>query len=324
MKTTNLGRHGLKVSRLCLGTMIFGSQCDEPQSFAILDEAASLGFNFLDTADAYPVPSDPATAGSTEQIIGRWLRGRRNQFVLATKFVNAMGPGANDEGASRKHTIEACEASLRRLNTDRIDLFYAHRWDESTPIDETMEAFDRLRSDGKILYVGISNYSAWQVGLAHAVASERRLAPIAAVQPRYNLLYRAAERDLFPFCHAAGIGVMPYNPLAAGMLTGKYRRGSDPPPESRFSWGDYGQLYQGRYWSDVMFRVVETVVSVAEKEGMTPAQASLAWVLRQDAVTSPIVGASRPEQLRETVKALDVQLSDEGIRALDEASLSFV
>jgi 1-deoxyxylulose-5-phosphate synthase len=220
--------------------------------------------------------------------------------------------------------IEACEASLRRLQTDRIDVYYAHKWDESTPIDETMEAFDRLRRDGKILYVGISNFSAWQLGLAHAVAAERRLAPIAALQPRYNLLYRAAERDLFPFCRAVGIGVMPYNPLAAGMLTGKYRRGSEPPAESRFSWGDYGRMYQGRYWSDEMFRVVETLVSISQDEQMSPAQVALAWVLHQSVVTSAIVGASRPEQLRENVKALDKKLSEDSIRRLDEASLNFV
>jgi aryl-alcohol dehydrogenase-like predicted oxidoreductase len=324
MQIVNLGRHGLKVSRLCLGTMIFGTQCDESQSFTILDEAEALGFTFLDTADAYPVPPDPAHSGVTEQVVGRWLKGRRNQFVVATKFANPMGRGANDRGASRKHMIEACEASLRRLQTDRIDLYYAHKWDEATPIDETMEAFDRLRRDGKILYVGISNFSAWQLGLAHAVAAERRLAPIAALQPRYNLLYRAAERDLFPFCRAVGIGVIPYNPLAAGMLTGKYRRGLEPPPESRFSWGDYGRMYQGRYWSDEMFRVVETLVSISQEEQMAPAQVSLAWVLHQDVVTSPIVGASRPEQLRENVKALDKKLSEDSIRLLDEASLNFV
>jgi len=324
MQIVSLGRHGLKVSRLCLGTMIFGTQCDESQSFAILDEAAALGFTFLDTADAYPVPPDPARAGVTEQIVGRWLNGRRNQFVVATKFSNPMGPGANDQGASRKHMIEACEASLRRLHTDRIDLYYAHRWDEATPIDETMEAFDRLHRDGKILYIGISNFSAWQLGLAHAVAADRRLAPIAAIQPRYNLLYRAAERDLFPFCRAVGIGVIPYNPLGAGMLTGKYRRGLEPPPESRFSWGDYGRMYQGRYWSDDMFRVVETLVSISTEEQMAPAQVALAWVLHQGVVTSPIVGASRPEQLRENVKALDKKLSENSIRLLDEASLNFV
>jgi aryl-alcohol dehydrogenase (NADP+) len=324
LETVNLGRHGLKVSRLCLGTMVFGSQCDEKESFAVLDAAAELGFTFLDTADVYPVPPDLKTAGSTEEIVGRWLKGRRQGFVLATKFVNRMGPGANDQGASRKHMIEACEASLRRLGTDRIDVYYAHQWDETSPLDETMEAFDRLRRDGKIVYVGISNFSAWQLGLAHAITAERRLAPIAALQPRYNLLFRQPERDLLPFARALGIGVMPYNPLGAGMLTGKYRRTSEPPPESRFGWGGYGRMYQGRYWSDEMFGLVDTLVAVAQEESMTPAQAALAWVLSAEAITAPIVGASRPEQLRETVQALEKRLSEQGVARLEVASRTYL
>jgi aryl-alcohol dehydrogenase-like predicted oxidoreductase len=220
--------------------------------------------------------------------------------------------------------VEACEASLRRLQTDRIDLYYAHQFDPTTPLDETMEAFDRLRADGKILYAGLSNFSAWQLGLAQSVVAEQRLAPIAALEPRYNLLYRQPERDLLPLSKALGIGVMPYNPLGAGMLTGKYLRGSEPPPESRFGWGDYGRMYQGRYWSEEMFAVVEAVVQVAQDESMTPAQAALAWILTRDSVTSPIVGASRPEQLHDTVKALDKKLSPEAVARLDEASRSFL
>jgi 1-deoxyxylulose-5-phosphate synthase len=304
--------------------MVFGAQCDEPASFAVLDAAAELGISFIDTADMYPVPPDPDTAGRTEEIIGRWLRGKRERFVVATKFANRMGPGANDEGASRKHMIEACEASLRRLGTDRIDVYYIHRPDEATPIDETMEAFDRLRADGKILYVGISNFSTWQLALAQAVVAERRLAPIAALQPRYNLLFRQPEHDLLPLAAALGIGVMPYNPLGAGMLTGKYRRGSEPPPGSRFDWGDYGRMYQGRYWSDEMFGVVEALVSVAEEESVTPAQAALAWMLANGAVTAPIVGASRPDQLKETVKSLEVRLSAGALERLDAASQPFL
>lgn len=324
MEQVNVGRTGLRVSRLCLGTMVFGAQCDEKASFAVLDEAAALGFTFIDVADVYPVPPDLRTAGDTERIVGRWLKGRRAEQVLATKFNGAMGSGPNDRGSSRKHMIEACEASLRRLGTDRIDLYYAHHRDDSTPLDEMLEAFDRLHQDGKILYVGISNYSAWQLGLAHSIAAERRLARIAAIQPRYNLLCRDPERDLLPFCAAAGIGVMPYNPLGAGMLTGKYRRGSEPPPESRFGWGDYGKMYQGRYWSEEMFGVVETLVAVAGEEGMTPAQAALCWILTRAAVTAPIVGASRPEQLRDSVGALDRKLSEPAVARLDAASRTFL
>lgn len=324
METVRLGRHGLRVSRLCLGTMVFGAQCDEAASGAVLEAADELGFTFIDCADAYPVPPDPKTAGGTEEIVGRWLRGKRERFVVATKFANPMGQAPNQQGASRKHMIEACEASLRRLQTDRIDIYYIHRPDAGTPIDETMEAFDRLRADGKILYVGISNFSAWQLALAQAVVAEARLAPIAALQPRYNLLFRQPERDLLPLAAALGIGVMPYNPLGAGMLTGKYRRASEPPPESRFGWGDYGRMYQGRYWSEEMFGVVDALVEVARAESVTPAQAALAWLLSHSQVTSPIVGASRPDQLRETVKCLEVQLSEESIGRLDEASRTFL
>jgi 1-deoxyxylulose-5-phosphate synthase len=324
MEIVNLGRHGLKVSRLCLGTMVFGAQCDEPASIAVMDAAAELGFSFFDVADVYPVPPSLETAGSTEEIVGRWLKGRRERFVVTTKFFGKMGPGSNDRGSSRKHMIEACEASLRRLQTDRIDIYYAHQYDPQTPLDETLEAFDRLRADGKILYVGVSNFSAWQLGLAQAVVAERRLAPLAALQPRYNLLFRQPERDLLPLARALGIGVMPYNPLGAGMLTGKYRRGSEPPAESRFGWGDYGLLYQGRYWSEEMFGVVDALVEVARQESMTPAQAALAWILARDAITSPIVGASRPEQLQDTVKALDRKLSPEAVAKLDEASRTFL
>ena len=324
MEIVNLGQHGLKISRLCLGTMVFGAQCDEPASVAVMDAAGELGFNFLDVADVYPVPPDLETAGRTEEIVGRWLRGKRDRFVVATKFNGPMGPGPNERGTSRKHMIEACEASLRRLQTDRVDVYYAHQFDPTVPLDETMEAFDRLHSAGKILYVGLSNFSAWQLGLAQAVVAERRLAPIAALQPRYNLLFRQPERDLLPLARALGIGVMPYNPLGAGMLTGKYRRGSEPPPESRFGWGDYGRMYQGRYWSEEMFGVVDALVEVARDESVTPAQAALAWMLTRDSVSAPIVGASRPEQLQDTVKSLEVKLSPAAVNRLDEASRSFL
>jgi len=304
--------------------MVFGAQCDEAASGTVLDAADELGFTFIDTADVYPVPPDLASAGRTEEIIGRWLRGKRDRFVVATKFGSRMGGGPNDGGASRKHMVEACEASLKRLQTDRIDVYYIHHADDRTPIDETMEAFDRLRADGKILYVGISNFSAWQLALAQAVVAEARLAPIAALQPRYNLLFRQPERDLLPLAVALGIGVMPYNPLGAGMLTGKYRRGSKPPPGSRFDWGDYGRMYQGRYWSEEMFGVVDAVGEVAQAESATPAQTALAWLLGHETVTAPIVGASRPDQLKETVKSLDVKLSPESIAKLEDASKTFL
>jgi len=234
METVNLGRSGLRVSRLCLGTMIFGTQLEQDAAFAVMDRALELGIDFIDVADVYPVPPDPSLWGRTEEIVGRWLCDRRPRVTVATKCVNRVGPGANDVGGSRKHVIEACEASLRRLQVERIDLYYLHHSDTGAPMDETFEALDRLVQDGKIHYVGVSNFEAWQLGLASAIVAERRLARITAIQPRYNLLNRTYERDLLPLCGATGIGVVPYNPLGAGMLTGKYRRGQEPPAESRF------------------------------------------------------------------------------------------
>ena len=303
--------------------MIFGSQVDEPAAHAVLDQAAELGIDFIDLADVYPVPPSLETAGRSEEIVGRWLQGRRSRFVVATKCVNRVGPAANDAGGSRKHVIEACEASLRRLGTDRVDLYYLHHSDLDAPFDETFEALDRLVQDGKVHYLGVSNFEAWQLGWFLALGSERRLARVTIVQPRYNLLNRVYERDLLPLCRAAGIGVVPYNPLGAGMLTGKYHRGQEPPEGSRFALGDYGRMYQKRYWNETMFDVVEAVGEIATELSVTPAQVAVAWLLAQPDITAPLVGASRPEQLRDTVGALEVRLPEAALRRLDEASSPF-
>ena len=323
METIRLGTAGLTVSRLCLGTMLFGSQVDEAGAFALLDEAEQLGIDFLNLADVYPVPVGPATWGRSEEIVGRWLRGRRERFVVATKCVNRVGLGPNDQGGSRKHVIEACERSLRRLGTDRIDLYYLHHADLGAPIEETLEALDRLVRDGKVLYLGVSNFEAWQLAPALAASAERGLHRIVALQPRHNLLHRVAERDLFPLARAVGMGVLPYNPLAAGMLAGRYRRGQSAPEGSRFARGDYGRMYQERYWSEAMFTVAEAVEAVARAEGLTPAQVALAWMLDQDAVTAPIVGASRPEQLRDSAGAVGRRLAEPHRARLDEVSRVF-
>jgi aryl-alcohol dehydrogenase-like predicted oxidoreductase len=303
--------------------MLFGSFVDEAAGIAVMDRAEDLGFDFIDTADVYPVPGSPETAGRTEEIVGRWLKGKRSRFVLATKCVNRVGPSPNDAGGSRKHVIEACEGSLRRLQTDRVDIFYLHHSDTGAPLEETLEALDRLVQDGKVHYVGVSNFEAWQLGLAIALAGERRLAHLTVVQPRYNLLSRSYERDLLPLCRASGIGVVPYNPLGAGMLAGKYKRGQEPPEDSRFGLGDYGRMYQRRYWSDRMFNVAEAVQEVAREVGGTPAQVAVAWLLAQEGVTAPIVGASKPEQLTDTVGALALKLSEEHLKRLDEVSGEF-
>jgi len=323
MDGVHVGRSGLQVSRLCLGTMIFGSQRDQSEAFAIMDMAAELGIDFLDVADVYPVPPSSETWGRTEEIVGAWLQGKRERFVVATKCVNRVGIYRNDSGGSRKHVIEACEASLRRLKTDRVDVYYLHHSDLDAPMDETLEALDRLVRDGKVLYIGVSNFEAWQVAMAMEAIAHSNLARIAVLQPRYNLLNRPYERDLLPLARASGMGVVPYNPLGAGVLTGKYKRGEEPPAESRFAQGDYGKMYQGRYWSERMFDVADAVVELARENGCTPAQLAVAWLLAQPDVTAPIIGASRPDQLVETAKAVGLSLSEATLQRLDEVSQPF-
>jgi aryl-alcohol dehydrogenase-like predicted oxidoreductase len=319
MHIRRLGQTGLKVSAVCLGTMTFGRQADEATSFAILDRAAAAGVSFLDTADAYPVPPEPATAGRTEEIIGRWLRGRRGQFVLATKCRIRVGPGPNDEGLSRRHIFKAVEDSLRRLGTDWIDLYQAHSPDPDTPIDETLRAFDDLVRSGKVRYVGCSNYPAWQVALALGSSAAHGWARFDCVQPRYNLLYREIEAELLPLCRHAGLGVIVYNPLAGGFLSGKYRSLEAPPAGTRFSLGKTGELYRQRYWHQAQLEAVERLRQFFEPRGRSLVTVAVAWVMRQPGVTSAIVGASRPEQLDASLAAANTDLDAEECAACDAA-----
>jgi aryl-alcohol dehydrogenase-like predicted oxidoreductase len=310
MKTRRMGRTGLKVSEVCLGTMTFGHQCDEATSFAILDRAAEGGVDFLDTADAYPVPPTPQTAGRTEEIVGRWLRGKRQRFVLATKCRIRVGVGPNDEGLSRKHILDAVEASLRRLQTDYLDLYQAHAPDPETPPEETLRAFVDLVRSGKVRYVGCSNFAAWQVALSLGLSDRLHLARYDCVQPRYNLLYRDVEAELLPLCRDQGLGVIVYNPLAGGFLSGKYRSLGEPPPGTRFSLGKTGDLYRERYWQQAQLEAVERLKAHFEPRGKKLTSVAVAWVLAQPGITSAIVGASRPEQLDDTLAAVDLALDD--------------
>ncbi|MEA3217107.1 MAG: hypothetical protein QOJ19_3263 [Acidimicrobiia bacterium] len=307
MLHVRLGRTGLPVSRLCLGTMTFGLQCDEPTSFAILDAAAEAGITFIDTADVYPLGGRGAEVGLTEEIVGRWLKGRRDDVVLATKCAGVMSRRRWDRGGSRKHILDAVDGSLRRLGTDYIDLYQLHSDDTATPLEETLAAFDHLVTVGKVRYVGCSNYAAWRLALALGRSDTLHLARYDCVQPRYNLLFRANERDLFPLCEAAGVGVIPYNPLAGGFLTGKHRPG-DPTGGTRFTLGTAADRYQERYWHEQMFATVEQLRALAAEAGMPLAQLAVAWCLAQPAITSPIVGASRPEQLADAVAAVATPL----------------
>jgi aryl-alcohol dehydrogenase-like predicted oxidoreductase len=314
-----MGSTGLKVSEICLGTMTFGHQCDEPTAFAILSKAAEHGVNFLDTADAYPVPPTPETAGRTEAIVGAWLHGRRDGFVLATKCRFRVGPGANDEGLSRRHILKAADNSLRRLRTDYIDLYQAHSPDATTPLEETLRAFDDLVRQGKVRYIGCSNYPAWQVALALGISTRLNLARFDCVQPRYNLLYREIESELLPLCRDQGLGVIAYNPLAGGFLAKHYRSQEPPVPGTRFTLGKTGDLYRDRYWHDAHFEAVEQLRRFFEPRERSIVQVAIAWILAQAGITAAIIGASRPEQLDDSLAAVNLALDAEELKACNLA-----
>jgi aryl-alcohol dehydrogenase-like predicted oxidoreductase len=308
MKTVHMGRTGLKVSEICLGTMTFGYQCDEKTSFAIMSKASEQGVSFIDTADVYPVPPAPETAGRTEEIVGRWLKGQRDRYVLATKCRMKVGPGPNDEGLSRRHIIQAVDDSLRRLQTDYIDLYQPHSFDAETPIEETLRALDDLVGQGKIRYLGCSNYPAWQLALALGVSAAHDWARFDCVQPRYNLLYRDIEGELLPLCRDQGVGVIAYNPLAGGFLTGKYQSLEAPPQKTRFSLGNTGDLYRERYWQQAQLEAVQQLQQFFQPRGKALIQVAIAWVLAQPGITSAIVGASKPDQLDGSLGAVNLTL----------------
>ncbi|KYF91046.1 alcohol dehydrogenase [Sorangium cellulosum] len=320
--TTRLGRTGLTVSRLCLGTMTFGFQTDEETSRAILDKAASAGVNFLDTADVYPLGGGLPTAGRTEEIVGRWLKGKRDRFILATKCVGRVGPNDWDQGASRKHILDAIDASLRRLGTDYVDLYQLHSDDRDTPIDETLEALDTVVRSGKARYIGVSNYLAYRLARALGRADVRGLTRFVSVQPRYALLFREIERELLPLAQEEGLGVIPYNPLAGGLLTGKHRRG-EPTQGTRFTLGTAASNYQQRYWNERAFATVEKLQGIVAEAGQSLTTVAVAWVLANPAITSAIIGASRPDQLDATLAAAELALDPQLKARLDEVTAEY-
>jgi aryl-alcohol dehydrogenase-like predicted oxidoreductase len=318
MDHTRLGRTGLPVSRLCLGTMTFGLQSDEPTAVAILDRAAEGGIDFLDTSDAYPLGGDLSTRGVTEEIIGRWLHGKRDRFIVATKCFVPTGPAPFDAGNSRKHIMSAVEASLRRLQTDYVDLYQLHGYDRETPIDETLGALDDLVHQGKVRYVGCSNFLTYQLVRAVGRSEALRLIRLDSVQPRYNLLFRQVEREMLPFCDEEGVGVIPYNPIAGGLLSGKHSRTAPPPEGGRFTLGTAGGLYQQRYWHDEEFDTVEQLRGLAAEAGVSLVTLAVAWVLANRVVTAPIIGASRPEQLDDSLAAAVFRIDHDLKRRMDE------
>jgi len=316
VKIKRLGRTGLKVTEVCLGTMTFGHQCDEKTSFRIMDEAAEAGVNFIDTADVYPVPVSLESSGKTEEIVGHWLKGKRDDFILATKCRMQMSARPNDVGLSRKHILSAIDASLARLGTDYVDLYQVHAPDPQTPIDETLRALDDVVRSGKALYIGCSNFQAWQLGNALWTSDRLGLARFDSVQPRYNLLFREIEHELFPLCVDQGVGVIVYNPLAGGFLTGKHPRNAPPADNTRFAVA--GKLYLDRYWNDASFDAVERLRIFFESRGKSLTHVAIAWVLKERAVASAIVGATSPEQLRDTLGGVNLELDDEERGLLDD------
>ena len=324
MKFTKFGRTGLSVSRLCLGTATFGKQTDESASQQILDKAAEAGINFIDTADAYPMGADLALVGRTEEITGRWLKGKRAGFIVATKGGAPMGPSSWDQGSSRKHLLDAVDASLRRLGTDYIDLYQVHVDDPETPLDETLEALDIIVRSGRARYIGVSNFIAYRVALAIGRSDALRVARPASIQPRYNLLFREIERELLPLAREENIAVIPFNPLAGGLLTGKHRHDA-VPAKGRFSAeiGQFGAIYQARYWHEREFQTIEKLRELAGQLGEPLAKLSIAWVLANPAITSVILGASRLEQLTDTLAAVDLTIEGDLKKQFDDLTIEY-
>jgi len=311
----NLGRTGLKVSQLCMGSMQFGWSVDQADSQRILSRTVEAGINFIDTADVYSRWVEGNPGGVAEQIIGLWMKQTkvpRDQLVIATKVRGRMGEGPNDEGLSRVHIMQAVEASLRRLQTDYIDLYQTHFPDKSTPIEETLLAMDDLVRQGKVRYIGASNYKAWELMQALWAADKNNLVRYDCLQPHYNLIERPEfEAELRDVCKTYGIGVIPYSPLAGGFLTGKYRK-DKPLPDSRRAKGLEHAL------NDKNFALIDKMEEIAVAHNATISQVALAWMMVDEVITSPIIGATSLEQLEENLGALDVKLTVEQKQILDE------
>ena len=315
MDFVRLGNTGLKVSRLCLGTMTYGSSrwrpwvLDEAESRPFIQRALEHGITFFDTADMY---SD----GASEEVVGRALKdfARRDQVVLGTKVFNPMGAGPNDRGLSRKHIMEAIDASLRRLGTDYVDLYQIHRFDPETPIDETLDALHDVVKAGKARYLGASSMFAWQFAKMLCASDARGWTRFVSMQNHYNLVYREEEREMLPLCREEGIAVIPWSPLARGFLAGN-RRKADRGDTIRAKTDDYSHRL---YYADSDFAIADRVTEIAARKGVRPAQIALAWVLARPGVTAPIVGASKLSQLDESVAALDIRLDQDEMRVLEE------
>jgi 1-deoxyxylulose-5-phosphate synthase len=324
VKYTHFGKTGLTVSRLILGTGTFGKQTDEAEAFRTFDKVADAGVNFIDTADIYPGGGDLTTVGRSEELTGKWLKGKRDRFLLTTKAGGMTGTNAWDQGTSRKHLFDAVDASLRRLDTDYIDLYQMHKDDTDTPIDETIQALDEIVRSGKVRYIGVSNFLAYRLARALGRQEALGLAKYVSTQPRYNLLFREPERELLPLCVEESLAVIPFNPLAGGLLTGRYKQ-DQIPDKGRFSaeLGRFGAMYVTRYWKQQQFETVAKILDLAKEAGVPPTTFAVAWMLANPAITSVIVGASRADQLSDTLTAADYALASELKATLDELTAEY-
>jgi aryl-alcohol dehydrogenase-like predicted oxidoreductase len=302
MEYRSLGRSGLKVSPLCLGAMMFGDQTDEPTSVRIIAMSREAGINFIDTADVYK-------AGASEEVTGRAIKAERSAWVLATKATNPMGPGPNDRGSSRAYLMRACEASLRRLGTDWIDIYYMHREDRTTPLEETVGALGDLIRAGKIRYFGLSNYRAWRIAEVVRLCDQQGVPRPVVLQPYYNIMTRQPEVELLPACGHYGIGVVPYSPLARGVLTGKYQPGATPEAGTRAARQDRRMMETE--WREESLVIAQEIRRHVEAKGGTPIQFAVAWVLNNKLVTAPIVGPRTEEQMKSYLAALDYSFTAE-------------
>ena len=308
MQYKKVGRTGLKVSAIGMGTMNFGNQVNEDDAIRLMDVAFENGINLFDTAISY-------AEGRSEEIVGKAIKNKRLKVVLATKISHKIGPGPNDIGLSRNYIIRAVEESLRRLDTEYIDICYAHAPDYSTPIEETLRVLDNLVQQGKVRYIACSNYRAWQLVKALCVSELHNLARFDCIQSPYNLLTRDIEYELLPSCAGECVGVTVYNPLAAGLLTGKHDQDKAPAPNTRFS---LAKGYVERYWSPVNFQAVAHIKRIADAHGHNLAQFSLAWIMNNPVISSTIVGASSMKQLKENIGALDLKLTAEEMENCDQ------
>jgi len=313
-----LGRTGLKVSPLCMGTMQFGWSVDEADTQRVLSAALESGINFVDTADVYSRWVEGNPGGVSETFIGNWMKAAkipRDKIVLATKVRGEMGAGPNDQGLSRVHIMQAVEASLKRLQTDYVDLYQAHWTDDDTPIEETLRAFDDLVRQGKVRYIGVSNYKAWELMQALWTADKYNLARYDCLQPHYNMMWRSEfEAELRDVCKTYGLGVIPYSPLAGGFLTGKYRKDKSLPVSKRAE-------SRKRDMTEKNFALLATMDEIAAAHNATVSQVALAWLLADPVITSPIIGATSVEQLTENLGALDVKLREDEMTSLNKITV---